>query len=350
MLILSLLAAGCSEESVPDPGSQADVASDESTFDFGRSDAAGVRTFTGDYSVDSESDLDDLQVYDEITGSLTIRGTDLDSIELSRLRSIGDELRVSGNQSLTELRAPNLTMVGGLIITGNDALQILDGLAAIEEVRGDASMTENSSLVSVEFPALTRVRGNLSVGSTTSGTDHNEALESLQLGALTRVDGTFQLATNPQLETVTIGSLEYVGGLFVVDNDSLASFSAASLAEIDENLRVADNQVLADLSVPALLTVGENFRVTANPTLPQCRVQALFGRVAAQGFTGTVEMTGNDEAATCPDLCSPVGPQNPGNLVCLASGETEVECVQGDCLDMARLCERRTGQYRYNQC
>jgi hypothetical protein len=183
------------------------------------------RVLSGSASIAGESDVASLQQYEEITGDLEIRAPGLASLELPRLRRVGENLWIYQNSALMDLSGlQNLIEVGGNIgIGNNDALESLHGLEGLDTAPGDL------------------------------GVAHNPALTSL----------------------AALGRISSVGGM----------------------VGVTANAALTTLGLDGLTTVQNEISITDNTSLPTCRAQELVGQLV--DFTGTLTLSGNDDAATC---------------------------------------------------
>ncbi|ARA94136.1 hypothetical protein AWN76_013885 [Rhodothermaceae bacterium RA] len=263
----------------------------------------------------------------ELVGTLTISGADI--TDLSGLRS--------------------LTEVGGLIITGNDALQNLDGLGSLATVDGSLSISENESLTSLDgLERLNIVRGNLMLYA-------NTALTSLEgLASLFVVDGFFDILLNPRLESlegleslISIGQslrvstndrltslsglegLAYVGGDVVInDNGGLSGVgkrsggalqasgprgaevvAAGSLLSVAGHILVSDNRGLTSLSaLSGLAAVGGNVTIRLNEDLVSltglASLTSIGGGLCIQdnaALTNILGLAGLADAASAPD-------------------------------------------------
>jgi len=87
--------------------------------------------YTGDYTITSQSGLDSLSGYSEVTGNLTINDFTASIVSLNGLEglsSVGGTLRIRNNEALTSLSGiGNVYSVGGdLVIENNTALIGLD--------------------------------------------------------------------------------------------------------------------------------------------------------------------------------------------------------------------------------
>jgi hypothetical protein len=226
-------------------------------------------------SVTIENSLDWKALVDSgctaITGNLSISAPGLvGPLNAPALRSVGGNLRIFSNTTLTNFSLPVLTTVGDLIISGNTALTNFN-LSALTNVTGGLNVPANTALTSLSLPALTTVTGYLFVQS-------NTALTSFSLPALTSVGG----------------------GLGVTNNAALTSFSLAALTTVLD-LNVIGNAALTSFSLPVLATLSGFLDVRGNTALPECLALAFKDHlVAAHGFTGAWSIFGNDTTATCP--------------------------------------------------
>jgi len=57
---------------------------------------------------------------------------------------------------------------------------------------------------------------------------------------------------------------------------------------------------LTALSLPALASLGGGLYIFGNPALPTCQAEAIRDHLLAAGFRGDVQISGTDDAGTCP--------------------------------------------------
>ena len=121
----------------------------------------------------------------------------------------------------------------------------------------------------------TIITGNL----TATGND----LANVELRRLTRVDGFFTVWGNPILTRVTLPMLAGVGRfLDVSSNIALSSLELPALKSVNER------------AVPAVY----DLIIRDNAVLPACQADVIRDRLLANGFRGTVSISGNGGA--CP--------------------------------------------------
>ena len=101
----------------------------------------------GDHTIAGESDVSELEPYTCINGSLHMENTALTSFELPNLERIDGDLDIYSNAALTSLAGlSDLLSVGGnLAIQINDSLTSLD-MYALSEVGGGISIIQNFNL------------------------------------------------------------------------------------------------------------------------------------------------------------------------------------------------------------
>ena len=213
----------------------------------------------------------------EITGDLRIEGNglaDLDGVAL--VERIGGELSITRTDALTSVALPKLTTVGTLTVAGNDALSSLS-LPALTKM-GSFVIASNKALASLSLPKLTTAADGIG-NMMTSGIMDNAALAHLDFPRLTTVGSRLMISYNLQLP-------------------SLAGFS--TLTTVGGDLYVVGNAGLTTLGLPVLTDVRGNLVIQDNATLPQCQAVALQARLVANGWTGAATICGNDATATCP--------------------------------------------------
>lgn len=198
--------------------------------DGGAGSAVTPRICEGDYVITSDADIAAIADCTAITGSLKIDGSALTSVSLPVL-------------------------------------------ATVEGLNANISLSDNSALMSVSFPALASLNGHLFVRN-------NDVLTSVSFPAL----------------SIVRSDLEVSG------NDMLASVSAPVLASVFNYFTVSDNLALTSVSFPALTSVG-NFGIYNNPVLSSCQALAILYQLV--GYTGTTNQFGNDESQPCDGLMMP---------------------------------------------
>lgn len=188
-------------------------------------------TITGDVTVTSANDLEDLAHAETITGNLTISYVGTATFSLPRLRtvegtvSIGqiveDDVHATDLSGLAALRS-----VGGLSID-NAHLTSLAGLGKLTEVLGDLALTD------------------MGAGFTSLGA----------LAALTTVEGTLDIENAPGLTGLDLTALTDLGGLSLLDAPALTSLDGLdgvafpeSTGDVDTTISLVNVPLLTDLT------------------------------------------------------------------------------------------------------
>lgn len=156
--------------------------------------------FEGDITVTNAEDLGRLSGCTAVTGQVDIVDTALTNL---------DELR-------------SLTTAGGLGISGNDALENLDGLGNLARVEGNLEIG-----IVVAFCAVDIANSELACLG-------NAAIRNLDgLGNLEAVGGRLEIAANPALQNLNgLGKLIDLGReLYVARNGNLPTCEAESLRD-----------------------------------------------------------------------------------------------------------------------
>jgi hypothetical protein len=265
----------------------------------------------GDVGIGEAADADRLVGVRRVTGSITVEGAEVTSIDLGTLEEVGGSIIVR-QSGLTSLAAPVLEQAGSLWVYDVGAeggvqeismpsLRVLWGLFLVED-----------ELANIDLPALERV------GSAHFGGDidiFSEALIDLSFPSLWYVSDDWQVSI-PSVESVSAPALETIGALTFVEASSLVAldFSAlerARFVQVDrctvldeisgfptlrevEGLGIARNPQLTEIAFPALMTAVE-LGVINNPFLPTCQATAL----AIQSNATDVTISGNDDDGTC---------------------------------------------------
>jgi hypothetical protein len=219
-------------------------------------------------NISTEAHLEAAQCVEIIAGDLTVTDTQLTTIMLPNLRSVGGEISIRDNRMLDAVLFPELVSVEERLI-----VELL--------FSGDR----------VEMPKLETVGGDLHMNLDRQST---LVLTSLRSAGGLRLPGAV-------LDTLSLPALESVAGDFGLPLAfRLTSLSAPLLATVG-NLYLTGTQ-LTDLDgLPTLGRITGNLTITDNQSLPTCAAEALRDRIqAAGGIGGFVQIQANDDSGTCP--------------------------------------------------
>ena len=119
------------------------------------------------------------------------------------------------------------TMYGSLTVIESEGLTDLEGLAGLQAVHGDFTVTG--------YPDAERRR----------------PLVAVTLAALRHVGGTFEISDMKNVETIALGVLTRIGaGLKVVKNDALLSINISSVEQVGGDIDCSSNIALIKLAAP----------------------------------------------------------------------------------------------------
>ena len=205
-----------------------------------------------DCIIKDNADIQSLKAFTAITGSLTISNSNLSNLTgLENITSIGGDLRIFENSTLKNLTGlENLTSVGGdLEIFDNDALTSLTGLDNLTSVGGYLLIRENTVLTNLSgLENITSVGGSLYISD-------NGALTSLTgLDNLTSVGGYLNIYNNAVLTSLSgLQNLTSVGGyLYISSNDALTSLEMTGLQRVNGDFDITSNPLLCKSLVEEL--------------------------------------------------------------------------------------------------
>jgi len=257
----------------------------------------------GDHAIQDLADLEALDTYTRITGSLTISGTSLiQTAGATCLRTIDGDLVITDNDSLERFGGLlSLSEIGGdLRLSSNPALSEFPGLDRLTTVGGDIEVQGNTALNRLtNLRNLTSLGGALAVSS-------SPGLESLTaLEGLTTLGGGLTLSSNPALASLEgLHNLTAIGGDLRLDDCDRLRYPAHlhNLTAIDGSLVVEGNERMTMLAgLKGLTRLGGDLRIQDNPTLPTCEAERLQSDLAEQGWSGTATIAGNDDSGICGD-------------------------------------------------
>ncbi|HEY9160075.1 MAG TPA: hypothetical protein VIS94_03190 [Desulfomonilia bacterium] len=150
----------------------------------------------GNCYLDDSIDVQLMNGYTEVTGSLKI-GVNIESLKgLENLVSVGGDLGVLYNKNLKEFEGlEGLTSLGGnLDVWQNPALSSMAGLSGLTSIGGSAYISGNSALESLRgIGNITSIDGDLNVYD-------NVSLAGLGMTKLKRVGGSLWINYNPRLD------------------------------------------------------------------------------------------------------------------------------------------------------
>ncbi len=271
-----------------------------------------ARLCEGDREPQNADDLRALRGCSALTGTLSIRDTELTDLEGLECLQAVQRLTLDRNNALTSLAAlENLrTIEGALFITSNPALRRLRGLDRLESI-GRLSLQINASLHSIAaLRSLQSARGGLIITfnpslQSLSGLENianmrsltvsrNQTLTELtsfrNLQSLTtlRIEDNPSLRTLAGLEAVTLvdGSINIAGNIALTDLRGLSGLGA-----VTDLLFISRNASLSDLrGLEQLTDIGGSLRLRAQPGLSDLR--GLDG-LESIGFGLDIESTEN---------------------------------------------------------
>lgn len=231
MLVL-LTALACTEpdedSDAPEPPVDSEVALDDSDDsqeesippeslpdDSDPGPCAEHQRLEGSATIASIEELEDFGArYAEVGGDLSIEGVDYayNLSPLICLHTIEGTLSLDANPQLASIGLDALESVGGLSITGNEALGTLE-FPALTEIGGDFWIADNASATQFVIPSLASIGGHLQFDLPLSDLSPFSALESVD--ALT-LDGLGELGSLAGL-TAVVGDLELRGLPLITD-------------------------------------------------------------------------------------------------------------------------------------
>ena len=295
----------------------------------------------GELVITDDTAMADLQCIVEVTGRLTINGTQtlVSFAALANLERVGDDIQVFDNLALEDLDGfaalervdgemygelvvhhnPALTDLTGLkslkqvdtvLISDCDALTDLTGLTGtLEGVFGVPSLaiSDCDGLTNLDgLTGLTDLTGSIFIHGNTQLTDidalstvlsptieqisidGNSALQDLQGLDLVVASKSVLVTNNDILVDLTgLDSLQKVGPgfLFIEGNAQLVSLDGLGALDTVTDLSIEDNPALTSLAGLASLT-----HVTGGMTLGRCGEQGNDGLVDLHGLENLVEM------------------------------------------------------------
>jgi len=119
------------------------------------------------------------------------------------------------------------TMYGSLTVIESEGLTDLEGLAGLQAVHGDFTVTG--------YP----------------GTGRRRPLVAVSLAALRFVGSTLEISYTHDVKTIDLGVLTRIGsGLKVIRNDALLFINISSVVQVGGDIDCSNNIALANLDAP----------------------------------------------------------------------------------------------------
>jgi hypothetical protein len=262
------------------------------TFSAPRLDRVAVRpcfaTVEGDVNVVGNDRLPSLMVLENLSavgGDLRIarnrRIVDLNGlgvlVNVGGVMTIGGPGEGDGNASLERFDGiDGLNFVGGLVVEGNPVLLDVGALSNLDYYGGacDLTIRRNPALTSLFQYAMISLPAGIAIEDNASLLDDCEPMRDWGM-----IEGSVTLRGLPSLRGLSMfEGAGYVGGDLVIRDTGVESLAGlGSLATIG----------------------GSSVSVVENAGLPTCEAEALRDRFVAFGWTGTAEIRGNDDLASC---------------------------------------------------
>ena len=162
---------------------------------------------------------------------------------------------------------PDVTSIAGdLIVTDPACVDV--SLGTLTTIGGDMDISANATLTTIDAPELDEVGGDIDISA-------NATLTSIETPELDTVGGDMTLTNNPTLTVFPAPELDEVGGdMDISANATLTSIETPELDTVGGDVDVSEN---ADLST---VTFGNDIEVSGSTTLTVTGTQPLSGRTA----------------------------------------------------------------------
>jgi hypothetical protein len=238
------------------------------------------------------------------TSGFEVTTTELREIDLPSLASVSGAFRILGNFDLQAVRLPALMSVTALSLRASPALEVVAAplVASLDQlfVEGTPALTtldvgnlaESTSIVMTQcgLPDLSPLRALTTARSILlSGMDRLQdlrGLSSLQNLLSLNLTRNAALVSLDGLESIATG----VNSVNITDNPVLASTTGLrSLASLSGSLTVRRNALLPRIELASLASIGGNLTIADNPEMT-----TLSGLDPLTSVVGAVIVTGND--------------------------------------------------------
>jgi hypothetical protein len=301
----------------------------------------------GDFYLSNSADMQALDGYTEITGSVYVIDTELQNLEgfhapgridgslviienpdlknltgFEGLESVGEDLKISSDVSLKSLSGlENLSSVGRYArIEWNDSLEDVSGLNgltvgdtlwisvnnALKSLSGIKNVT-TSGLIIMNNNALTSLSGLENITARYMWIYNNQKMTNLSGAANVKltsilIDNNFSLTSLSGIENIefdnliikenhkltSLSGLEYLtsSDITIKDNTALTDLSGLRNLVFAESLEIKGNSSLTALGMSSLQRVDCLFEITDNPKLCTSLVEELRDQLLARGGIG----------------------------------------------------------------
>ena len=233
-----------------------------------------------------------------VAGDLTLDGglqnLSTTAIDLPVLEQVNGDLTIDHLINLTTLSLPMIGQVGGDLSIDPGALVALD-LASLEDVAGTFEISFAFALSTMHAPKLRSIGAR--DGRVTSLSVSSTALQELDLGALSTVDGGITIASNTELRAMRLPALTSAKSLFIDSSPALEVIEAPGLTSL-ERLAIEDTPALVTMSLSGLVEVtGSVFifhcaipDLSGLPALTSVDSFTIFNADRLQDFTGLTSL------------------------------------------------------------
>jgi hypothetical protein len=254
--------------------------------------------YNGNYTILSQSDINGLSGYTEVTGQLTIgeagRNSDIVNLQgLECLKKVGSSLNIWSNQNMTSLKGlNNLETVGGSFsLWSNRNLLSLEDLSGLISVGGWLNINGNHKLINLKgFDNLVSA-GSLFVTSN-GGLVSLQSLNKVKNLTFLQIDNNNSLLSLQGLNNLLSINLS----MTIKNNYSLSNLSGLENLQSVKfaYLTITGNHSLSSLNMESLCRVGGEFTITNNPMLCETDAKALADQVInCDGIGKTVNVSSN---------------------------------------------------------
>lgn len=225
-------------------------------------------THQGSVVLESASQVDFIEHYEEITGDLVIRINHggLETLRLPNLSRVRGNLIIDGMADLDAVILPNLTSVDrAVMMIQNQSIQRLE-MNSLESI-GENLILNHTIVHSFDVSDLKSIGGMVNLMQ-------NAELNEFSLPSLSTISGSLSIMENPGVPRVRLPHLQSVGAEVQILSGSLRSFKARSLRTIGSGLTVNRVPSLAALELPALQQVS-SLLISEVPDLERLRLPSL---------------------------------------------------------------------------
>ena len=202
------------------------------------------------------------------------------------------EIKIIGTTQLTQVDLSMIKTAIEIVVDNNEALTSVN-LSGLTRMDGDLDFSDCPLLSDLNLSSLEKV--------TTGWVNiENTALTNLNLTKLQKMNGGMSIESNSKLNSISFVMTKLSDYLEIRENPILTSISFSNLTTMVDGIEISNNAILSSISFPALIT-AQNISISQNAALGSVSFPVLT--TATVGFSQNAALT----SVSCPVLTTSGG-------------------------------------------